>query len=104
MQVDISFDFAKVYNIEKVDIVVGQKFTLITDYDGGRYFSENDPVLSLKPIGRDVEGEANEVGTSTILIMDASFVILKTLTIQVVEAIAPLASTLGVTAGSAIQK
>lgn len=104
MQVDISFDFAKIYNIEKADIVVGQRFTLLTDYEGGRYFSENDPVLTLKPMGKDVEGEANEIGTSTILIMDNAYAILKTLTINVVSAIIPMATNLGATVDETVIK
>lgn len=104
MQVDISFEFAKVYNIEKVDIVKGQKFNLFTDTEGVRWFSENDPVLSFKVIGKDVEGQAEEIGVSTILIMDAAYAILKTLLITVVDAIIPMATSLGATVDETVIK
>jgi hypothetical protein len=104
MQVDISFDFAKVYNIDKADVVSGQKFTLSTDFDNGKWFSDQDQVLSLKVSGRDAEATANEVGTSTILIMDSSFTIQKQLVIKVVEQILPMAQSLNPEAETPIQK
>ncbi len=104
MQVDVSFDFAKVYNIDKIDVVTGQKFTLLTDFEGGRWFSDQDQVLSLKVLGRDAEAIAGELGTSTILIMDSSFTIQKQLTIKVVDAITPMAQTLNATAETPISK
>lgn len=104
MQVDISFDFAKIYNIEKADIVIGQKFTLLTDFDGGRWFSDQDQVLSLKVVGRDAQGTASEVGTSTILIMDSTFAIQKQITINVVQEIVPMAQSLGVVAEQPVLK
>jgi hypothetical protein len=99
MTVDIAFDFAKVYNIERADIAVGQKFKLFTDFENGRFFSDNDQVLSLRPNGKEVEGTADEVGDTTILIMDDQFTIQKKLTIKVVEAIVDPAASLGITAG-----
>lgn len=104
MQIDIAFEFAKVYNIERADVVMGQKFTLLSDFDNGKWFSDNDPVLSLIVNGRDAEVSANEKGATTILIMDSALAIQKILTINVVEAIAAPAVTLGVSAGSPIPK
>lgn len=105
MQVDISFDFAKVYNIEKADVVIGQKFSLFSDATTQtQWFSNNDSVLSLKVIGNNADAEATELGDSIILIMDASFAIQKQLSIRVVDAIVPMATDLGLTASLPIPK
>lgn len=100
MQADISFEFAKAYNVEKVDVVKDQKFTINTDFTApSKWFSDNDPVLSLVVDGNSAEGEARELGTSTILIMGENFGIEKTLTINVVQSIEPMATELSVSAG-----
>jgi hypothetical protein len=100
MQVDITFDFAKVYNIDKADVVQGQRFTLNTDYAAAsKWYSDNDPVLSLKVSGNSAEVEAKETGTSTILIMNEANGIEKTLVFKVVDSIQPMAADLGLKAG-----
>lgn len=100
MQADISFEFAKVYNVEKADVVKGQSFSIDTDFAGvSKWFSDNDPVLSLKVNGNTAEAEAKETGTSTILIMNESMTVEKTLVINVVDSIEPKATDLSVTAG-----
>lgn len=105
MQIDISFDFAKVYNIEKFDVVKGQKFLLTPDStDDLKWFSDNDPVLSLKVSSKNVNGEATELGESTILIMDKNFSELKKLTVRVVDSIEQAATDLGLSAGEPIPK
>lgn len=105
MQVDVTFDFAKAYNIEKIDVAKGQKFTLNTDYaEPSKWFSDNDPVLALKVSGNNAEAEAKEVGTSTVLIMNSAFGIEKTLTINVVEQVIPMAVDLGVSADESVNK
>lgn len=103
MQIDVSFDFAKVYNIEKVDVVKGQSFSFQADADG-EWFSNNDEVLSLKVIGRDAQATADTIGTTTILILDEAFTILKTLTVNVVSEIVQRAVTLGATSGTPVLK
>jgi len=104
MQVDITFEFAKVYNFDKADVVKGQKFTLTTDFENGRYFSDNDEVLSLSVAGNQVAGTADATGVATILIMDQAFAIQKTLTINVVDTLQEKAATLGAEAGEPIVK
>lgn len=99
MQIDIALTNAKIYNIEKADIVKGEEFTLYSDFDNGRWFSDNDEVISLKVSGKDAEAKANENGTTTILIMDSAFAIQKTITINVVDEISPMAASLGASAG-----
>lgn len=104
MQIDIAFDFAKVYNIERADVVVGQSFTLLSDFDNGKWFSDNDPVLSLRVNGKDADVVANEKGSTTILIMNSVLEVQKILTINVVDTIVTPASSLGATAGAPILK
>jgi hypothetical protein len=100
MKVDISLDNVKVYNIEdRVDIVKGEKFSLFTDATQPiHFFSNNDFVLDLKDTGKDLEGEAKEIGTSTILMMDSDFQRLKTININVVASV-EMVSNLGITFG-----
>jgi len=89
MQVDVVFDFARVYIVDnKIDVVKGQKFSLLTDLTGdSKWFSDNDPVLGIIVTGNNADVEATDIGTSTILIMGTSFGIHKELTISVVEAV-----------------
>jgi hypothetical protein len=104
MQVDIVFDFAKVYNIDRADVAQGQKFELLTDYENGRWLSEYDEVLSMKVNGKDAKLQALEVGVSTIVITDQALAIQKQITINVVEKIEPMAASLNVTAGEPVRK
>ena len=105
MQVDVIFEFAKVYNVDKkIDVVKGQKFSINTDLTGGsKWFSDNDPVLSINVVGSNANIEASELGTSTILIMGTDFGIQKELIISVVEDVNQ-ASSLGVESGQPVTK
>lgn len=99
MNADISFEFAKAYDVNKVDVVKGQKFTINTDFDAvSKWFSDNDPVLDLNVTGNSAEVTAKQTGTSIILIMNEAFQEEKRLTIRVVDEILPVAADLGVTA------
>lgn len=105
MQVDISLDNARIYNIEKADIVKGQKFTLNSDYaETSHWFSDEDQVLSIKVTGSTAQVEAKELGKSTILIMNADYDSIKTLTFNVVESIEPMATDIGVSAAEPVNK
>lgn len=105
MHVDVSFSFAKVYDITTFDVVLGQKFSLLTDWVGtSNWFANNDPVLSLNVSGNAADVEATGLGTSVILIMDASDTVVKKLTIKVVDAIVEPAKDLGLTADAPIPK
>lgn len=106
MVIDVKFDFAKVYDITKFDVSIGQKFSLLTDDTTSlKWFSDNDPALAMdvKDTGI-VEVEATTVGTSIILIMDANFNPLKQLTINVVDKILNPATDLNLSAGTPIDK
>lgn len=105
MKVDVAFSFAKVYDVSRIDVVKGQKFSLVTDFTGvSKWFSDNDPVLDLKVTDNNADVEATAAGTSTVLIMDQNKAVLKELTIAVVEALAPLATSLGLTADAPVEK
>jgi hypothetical protein len=105
MHVDVSFSFAKVYDVAKFDVVLGQKFSLLTDFVGtSNWFANNDPVLSLSVSANTADIEATGLGTSTILIMDESMAVIKTLTIRVVDAIIEPVKDLGLTADAPVRK
>lgn len=99
MNIDIQFSFAKIYSIEKSDIVKGQSFSLISDdTESRKWFVDNDEVLSQKVNGSIAEYTADNIGESTILIMDDNFTTLKKLTIKVVPSLEQ-ATSLGASAG-----
>lgn len=105
MQVDVYFQFAKVYDITNFDVVLGQKFSLLINDPGKfRWFSDEDQVLSQTTKGNNNDVEATALGTSVILIMDESLAIIKKLTINVENTIAEPAADLGLTADPAVSK
>ncbi len=105
MQVDVLFDFAKVYNINTFDVVKGQKFLLLSDLKvPSRWFSDQDPVLSMKVKDNSAEVEATSIGQSSILIMGIDLQKIYEIKINVVESIARPATDLGLTAGDPVLK
>lgn len=105
MQVDISFSVAKVYDFKEwVDIVKGEDFVIHTDAANKiHFFSNNDEVLSLKEEGKDIKGNAKEIGNSTILIMDENYTRLKTIQINVVATV-DMVSSIGLSTGDPVLK
>lgn len=103
MQVNLRLSNAYVLDVNRVDVREGEIFSLsLTDThneDNLEWFTNNDPVLSIEVSGQDAEVSAENVGSTKILIMSAGQT-LKTLEINVVEEILPMAVTLGLTAGS----
>lgn len=107
MQVDVIFDFAKVYDISRIEVASGQSFKLvISDGPQGqiRLFADHDEVLEINTSGNQIDLEAKEKGTSTLLIMDENKSIVKELTISVVDAIIPQATNLGLSADAPVEK
>ena len=105
MQVDILFDFAKVYNVNTIDVVKGQKFALVTDLKApSRWFSDNDPVLSMIVKDNNAEVEATGIGKTSILILGMDLAKLTEIKINVVESIPRPAADLGLTAGDVMLK
>jgi hypothetical protein len=98
MQVDVAFDFAKVFDINRLNVVKGQKFTLLTDGTNQKWFADNDEVLEIKNAGTKGDITATGLGTSTILLMGPDKNVLKELTISVLESIEPEATKLNMSA------
>lgn len=106
MTVDVLFDFARVYNIKQIDVVKGQKFSLLTDLKApSRWFSDNDPVLSMIVKDNSAEVEATAIGQTSILILGLDLgKVGDEIKINVVESIARPAADLGLTAGAPMIK
>ena len=106
MQVDLLLSNARVYNIfERMDIKLGEKFSLITDStdDNIDWFADNDPALTIIDNGTTADLEATAVGSVQILIMTDGLTIIKKLVINVVADLAP-AVALNITADAAVPK
>ena len=89
MQFNIKFDFAEVFNVNKVNVALGQKFkvSVVGSAAPGDWYSNNDPVLFI-----DVEEdkfsasiESREVGTSRIQIQQQAGTATATLEINVYD-------------------
>lgn len=105
MKIDVKFSNAKVYDVNTFDVAKGEKFSILTDYtQPSKWFSDNDPVLSMKVAGDFAEMEALETGASTLLIMDGNFGILKQITINVLEEIVDPATDINVKGGEPLPK
>lgn len=106
MQVNISSEFMKAYNVEKVDIIVGTKcFIELVDHTAlTQWFSNNDPVLDLKVNGNVSEVQAKEEGRVTLLIMDGSYGVLKTIILNVLPKIDIPAVALSAVVGEPVTK
>lgn len=99
MTVTAVFDNVKVYDVTKFDVVKGQKFSLLSDApDGARWFSSEDPALTIKVSGKNADVTADELGASEVVIVDSNWNRLKIMAIEVVES-TEQASTLGLSAG-----
>lgn len=105
MQVDVLFDFGRAYNVNTFDVVKGQKFALVTDLKASaRWFSDNDPVLSMTVKDNSAEVEATGIGKTSILILGMDLAPLVEIKINVVESITRPAIDLGLAASSPVVK
>lgn len=116
MKVNVGFTFAKVYDVDVIDVVKGQKFSLETNNMDNEdvevppaksawWFSNNDNVLSLTVTGAGASLEATNPGICTILIMNEGYIILKKIFITVLDAIKDPAQTLNLATDQApVQK
>lgn len=88
MQANFIFDNVKAYDINKIDVLLGQSFKieLVGTESGVRWFSDNDPVLSLKveQEGLLSDVEASAVGITEIQ-LQVNRSIVKTLFIEVFD-------------------
>lgn len=111
MLVDLILKNAKVFNVEHVQVVKGEKFSLLTDATSPiRWFSDNDPVLSINVSESNADLSADDLGNSTIFIFDSADpapgqppTLLKNLYIEVVSA-TNQAAKLNTSAGNPVSK
>lgn len=105
MQIDIILSNARIYDINKVDIVIAEKFSLIPDDTTKdiRLFADNDPVLDIVQNKTSIDVVASDIGMSTILLMNPSMQVEKTLYINVVASLTP-ATNLNISAEPPVLK
>jgi hypothetical protein len=102
MKANLRLNNVFVDDVSRFSVKKGEPFSLsLYDFPEGTvmdWFSNNDPVLTIRVTGNDADLTANEVGACQIHIMsDAS--ILKTIFISVLDEIEPMAVTLGISVG-----
>lgn len=103
---DVAFKNAKVFNVQdRIDVVKGEPFSLLTDLPANtRWFSDNDPVLSVNAIGPEATLTADTIGSSTLLLLDDADALLKKLKINVVASVEEPAANLNTSAGKPVNK
>jgi len=106
MQVNIDFEFAKIYNIpDRVDVVVGQKFSLFTDSETPiLWFANGDPVLAITERDTSADLEATALGSAILLIMNSALEQQRIFHFNVVSEIVEPAKTLGLQADPPVPK
>lgn len=67
MKLDVFFDKSAVYNFEKLDVAVGEKFKVVTDVGEVRWFFDNDPVVSAIVVDKEAIIEAKQEGVTTVV-------------------------------------
>lgn len=89
MKANIILDNVRVYNVEKWDILLGQKFAIdmVDAPEGIRWFSDNDSVLDISVDGNVAKVDAKGVGASEIQIQFNGS-IAKTMYVEVFDNIA----------------
>lgn len=89
MQFNIKFDFAEVFNVNKVNVALGQKFkvSVVGSAAPGDWYSNNDPVLfiAVEDDKFSANIESREVGTSRIQIQQQAGTATATLEINVYD-------------------
>lgn len=95
MQIDLYLKNAIIENIDKkFSVIKGEDFTLVADFkEDFKWFSENDPVLSMKTSGNQAKLNASEIGSSILLILakqeSGEWTTKKELTITVIDKVVP---------------
>lgn len=80
MKLNVYFDNASVYNFEKLDVIVGEKFKVeaVDAPEGIAWFFDNDPVVQADAIGNQaVITAANEGMTNVLFVVNNSQVVHK---------------------------
>jgi len=104
MKVNIILESVKIYDVgDRLDIVIGQQFGIevLEAEVMPEIFANRDPVLEIDNDG--IHAHALSLGESVLRFMDGTTVV-KDLTIAVVEATGPNATTLGGSLGDPVPK
>jgi hypothetical protein len=69
MKLNVYFDNASVYNFEKLDVIVGEKFKVeaVDAPEGIAWFFDNDPVVQAEAIGNQAIITAAQEGVTNVL-------------------------------------
>lgn len=104
MQFNIKFDFAEVFNVNKIRVALGQKFEInLISGASGDWYSNNDPVLFID-VAQDrfsAKIESRQIGVSRIQIQQQAGTAAATLEIEVYDNVP---ADLGLRAGDPILK
>lgn len=104
-RVDLSLFNVRIYDVTDADIILGQDFSMrVQSQEKLEWFTNNDEVLNLKVTENTAEIKANSVGNCTILLMNSSRQIVRSLSIVVVNVIQPEADRLEMMADPAQPK
>lgn len=103
MQIDITFDFAKVFDVKRLHVAKGQTFAFHVPHHY-RVFSDNDEVLDVRGRTGKIEVTAASEGHCTLLFLNREFEIRKHLSVRVVASVQPQAGDLNPSADSPIPK
>jgi hypothetical protein len=109
MQIDITLSKARIYDVTRVDVAVGEPFTfniLEAQPEKPYWFVDNDPALDIEvsESGMEFTATAKKKGFATILIMSRNFTLLKQLTVNVETEVLPKATKFKVTVGEPVKK
>lgn len=99
MKTNIIFDNVKAYDVFKFDVRLGETFVIeiVESENEVKWFSDNDPVLSLNVNSLSATVKATSVGKSEIQLQSQDGIKLKTLYVEVYDMIA---TSLNISAGT----
>lgn len=87
MNLNVYFDNASVYNFEKLDVIVGEKFKVeaVNAPDGVSWFFDNDPIVEAEAMGNQAVITAANEGLTTVLFVVNNSQVIHKFTINVVN-------------------
>ena len=87
MNLNVYFDNASVYNFEKLDVIVGEKFKVeaVGAPENVAWFFDNDPVIQAEALGNQAIITASQEGVTTVLFVVNNSQVIHKFTINVVN-------------------
>ena len=87
MNLNVYFDNASVYNFEKLDVIVGEKFKVeaVNAPEGITWFFDNDPVVEASAVNNQAIITALSEGVTTVLFVVNNSQVIHKFTINVVN-------------------